>query len=91
MVASRMARGRATRTDPISATTYAGYARSVLDNAALILFIVGLALFALGDLLWLVRNTFDRPMNLRVTGGLVGSGILLLSLGLVALVADAGS
>ena len=75
----------------ISATTYAGYARSVLDNAALILFIVGLALFALGDLLWLVRNTFDRPMNLRVTGGLVGSGILLLSLGLVALVADAGS
>ncbi|MCB9482538.1 MAG: hypothetical protein H6674_10640 [Dehalococcoidia bacterium] len=63
----------------------------MLDNAALILFIVGLALFALGDLLWLVRNTFDRPMNLRVTGGLVGSGILLLSLGLVALVADAGS
>lgn len=75
----------------MSATTYAGYARSVLDNAALILFIVGLVLFALGDLLWLVRNTFDRPMNVRVTGGLVGTGILLLSLGLVALVADAGS
>ena len=75
----------------MSATTYAAYARSVLDNAALILFIVGLVLFALGDLLWLVRNTLDRPMNLRVTGGLVGTGILLLSLGLVALVADAGS
>ncbi len=63
----------------------------MLDNIALVLFIVGLVLFVLGDLLWLVRNTFERPMNVRVTGGLVGSGILLLSLGLVALVAGAGS
>lgn len=60
----------------------------MLDNIALILFIVGFVLFVVGDVLWLVRNTFNRPMNVRVTGGLVGSGILLLSAGLVALVAS---
>lgn len=59
------------------------------DQIPLILFIVGLTLFVMGDLLWLVRNTFNRPMNLRLTGGLVGSGILLLCLGLVTLVAGA--
>ncbi|MGE3962017.1 MAG: hypothetical protein AB7F65_10080 [Dehalococcoidia bacterium] len=63
----------------------------MLDNLPLILFVVGLALFVIGDLLWLVRNTFDRPMNLRVTGSLVGAGILLLSLGLIALVAGVDS
>jgi|GEM_PF-3695345 len=52
---------------------------------------MGLVLFVVGDILWLVRNTFDRPMDVRVTGGLVGSGILLLSAGLVALVAGAGN
>jgi len=62
----------------------------VLDHIPLTLFIIGIVLFAIGDLLWLVRNTFDRPMNIRVTGGFVGSGIVLLSLGLIALVVDAG-
>jgi len=75
----------------ISGTTYAAYPRSVLEHLPLVLFGIGLVLFVAGDILWLVRNTFDRPMNIRVTGGLVGSGILLLSAGLVALVAGAGN
>ena len=62
----------------------------MLDQLPLILFGIGIVLFVIGDVLWLVRNTFDRPMNVRVTGGLVGSGILLLSAGLIALVATAG-
>lgn len=62
----------------------------MLEHLPLVLFGIGLVLFVVGDVLWLIRNTFDRPMNIRVTGGLVGSGILLLSAGLVALVADAG-
>ena len=41
------------------------------------LLVTGLALFALGDLLWLVRNTFKRPMDMRLTGGLVGVGVAL--------------
>lgn len=57
------------------------------DELPLILFIIGIVLFVVGDLLWLVRNTFNRPMNMRLTGGLVGSGVLLISAGLVALVA----
>ena len=72
----------------VSDTTYARYPRSVLDNLPLILFVVGLVLFATGDLLWLVRNTFNRPMNMRLTGGLVGTGVVLLTLGLVTLVAS---
>lgn len=63
----------------------------MLEHLPLVLFGIGLVLFVAGDILWLVRNTFDRPMNIRVTGGLVGSGILLLSAGLVALVAGAGN
>ncbi len=62
----------------------------MLDNVALILFAVGLALFVVGDVLWLVRNTFNRPMNTRLTGGLVGIGVLLICAGLIALVATAG-
>jgi hypothetical protein len=62
----------------------------VLDNLPLILFGIGLVLFVAGDLLWLVRNTFNRPMNTRLTGGLVGAGVLLLCVGLIALVATAG-
>lgn len=63
----------------------------MLEHLPLVLFGIGLVLFVVGDILWLVRNTFDRPMNIRVTGGLVGSGILLLSAGLVALVAGPGN
>ena len=63
----------------------------MLDNLPLILFAIGLALFVSGDVLWLVRNTFNRPMNTRMTGGLVGSGVLLICVGLIALVATAGN
>ncbi len=62
----------------------------MLDDLPLILFGIGLVLFVVGDVLWLIRNTFNRPMNARVTGGLVGSGVLLLCVGLIALVATAG-
>lgn len=57
-----------------------------MDTLALALFIGGLILFVIGDVLWLLRNTFNRPMNLRITGGLVGSGVLLICLGLIAFV-----
>jgi hypothetical protein len=63
----------------------------VLDNLPLILFAIGLALFVVGDVLWLVRNTFNRPMNMRLTGVLVGAGILLICVGLIAVVATAGN
>ena len=69
---------------------YSGYPQAVLDNLPLVLFAVGLALFVIGDVLWLVRNTFNRPMNTRLTGGLVGVGVVLICAGLVALVATAG-
>lgn len=62
----------------------------MLENLPLILFAIGLALFVVGDVLWLVRNTFNRPMNTRLTGSLVGSGVLLICIGLIALVATAG-
>jgi len=61
----------------------------VLDNVPLILFGVGIVLFVIGDVLWLIRNTLSRPMNMRVTGGFVGAGVLLLCLGLIAIVATA--
>lgn len=63
----------------------------MLDNLPLILFAIGLALFVVGDVLWLVRNTFNRPMNMRLTGVLVGAGILLICVGLIAVVATAGN
>lgn len=53
------------------------------ENLTLILFLAGLAMFVVGDLLWLVRNTFDRPMHIRVTGGLIAAGMLLITIGLV--------
>jgi len=52
------------------------------ETAPLILFIAGLVLFVAGDALWLLRNTFNRPMNLRLTGALVAGGIVLISIGL---------
>jgi predicted acyltransferase len=52
------------------------------DTAPLVLFIAGVVLFVLGDILWLIRNTFSRPMNLRLSGGMVGVGIALISIGL---------
>ncbi|GMU40840.1 MAG: hypothetical protein AMXMBFR23_17060 [Chloroflexota bacterium] len=52
------------------------------DTITLWLFLAGLALFVTGDLLWLLRNTFNRPMQMRVTGALIGAGIVLLTIGL---------
>ncbi len=56
----------------------------------LTLFLVGLAMFIVGDVLWLLRNTFERPMNVRLTGGLVGGGVALISVGLLAWALTAG-
>jgi hypothetical protein len=60
------------------------------DQLTIILVVTGLVLFVGGDLLWLVRNTFSRPMNLRVTGGLIIAGIALMSLGLLRFALTAG-
>ncbi len=60
------------------------------DNLTLVLFLVGFALFAIGDVLWLVRNTFSRPMDVRVTGGLVVTGIVLMTVGLARWAVAAG-
>lgn len=49
----------------------------------LILILTGLTLFVAGDLLWLMRNTFRRPMDIRVTGGLVAAGVLIMGAGLL--------
>ncbi|MDA1010883.1 MAG: hypothetical protein O2888_05350 [Chloroflexi bacterium] len=59
-----------------------------MHTAALGLLVTGMALFVTGDLLWLVRNTFNRRMDMRVTGGLVASGVLLMGAGLIAFVAS---
>ncbi len=59
-----------------------------MDSIALALLVSGLALFVAGDALWLVRNTFKRPMSMRITGGLVGAGVLMMVAGLAALVAS---
>ena len=66
------------------------YAPGVLDTLTLILFLGGLALFIVGDVLWLLRNTFDRPMSVRVTGTLVGGGVAMISLGLLLFALTAG-
>lgn len=52
------------------------------DTVPLVLFLAGVVLFILGDILWLVRNTFSRPMDLRLSGGMVAAGIALISTGL---------
>lgn len=46
--------------------------------------LVGLALFVIGDLMWLVRHTLSRPMNMQVTGGFVAAGVALMVIGLAA-------
>ena len=46
----------------------------------------GLALFIAGDVLWLARNTLSRPMDIRITGGLVAAGVLLMGAGLLSIV-----
>lgn len=50
---------------------------------SMLLMLAGLALFVVGDVLWLLRNTFSRPMDMRVTGTLVFGGVGLMSLGLL--------
>jgi len=59
-----------------------------MDALTLPLMLTGLVLFVVGDVLWLVRNTFKRPMDVRVTGGLVGAGVLLMGAGLITLIAS---
>lgn len=61
------------------------------DTLLLVVFLAGLAMFVVGDILWLVRNTFNRPMNLRLTGGLVIGGVVLLSFGLLGFALQAGN
>jgi uncharacterized membrane protein YidH (DUF202 family) len=57
--------------------------RCRLSNTVALLFIlVGLALFVIGDLMWLVRHTLSRPMNMQVTGGFVAVGVALMVVGL---------
>lgn len=61
------------------------------DTITLWLFLAGLALFVTGDLLWLLRNTFNRPMQMRVTGALIGAGIVLLTIGLAMFAVRGGA
>ncbi|MEX1021747.1 MAG: hypothetical protein WD058_01245 [Dehalococcoidia bacterium] len=57
----------------------------------LVLFVSGLVLFVVGDALWLLRNTFNRPMNVRLTGALILAGVVLLTAGLGAWAVGAGA
>lgn len=56
------------------------------DGLTLTLFVAGLVLFVAGDVLWFARHMRDRPMSIRVTGGLIGAGVLLIGLGMLRLV-----
>jgi hypothetical protein len=60
------------------------------EQLTLILFLAGLAMFIVGDLLWLVRNTFNQPMHIRVTGGLIAGGMLLITIGLARFAVGGG-
>ncbi len=57
-----------------------------MDGITPWLLVSGIVLFVAGDLLWLVRNTFQRPMDIRLTGSLVALGVMLIGAGLVSLV-----
>ena len=60
-----------------------------MHTLRLVLVLAGLALFVAGDALWLMRQTLNRPMNVRVTGGLVGAGIALVAAAILLFVVDA--
>lgn len=62
------------------------YSRPVNDGLTLVLLITGLLLFVAGDIMWFARHMMDRPMEIRVTGSLVGAGVLLIGLGMLRLV-----
>ena len=59
------------------------YPRSVIDGLTLALLVSGLVLFVVGDILWFARHMRDRSMDLRMTGGLVGAGVLLIGIGML--------
>jgi hypothetical protein len=59
-----------------------------MTGLPLILILVGLALFLAGDVMWLARNTMSRPMDIRVTGSLVGLGVLVMGAGLLVFVLE---
>jgi hypothetical protein len=52
---------------------------------ALLAFLVGLGLFAAGDAVWMLSRRREQPLDLRLTGGLVLVGVLVMGLGLVLL------
>lgn len=55
-----------------------------MKTLALALIIPGVVLFAAGDLIWLVRNTFSRPLPMRTAGALIILGIAFIGAGLVS-------
>jgi hypothetical protein len=58
----------------------------VNDGLTLALFVTGLVLFVAGDVLWFARHMRDRPMDVRLTGALIGGGVLIIGLGMLRLV-----
>jgi hypothetical protein len=49
---------------------------------ALIAFLVGLALFLAGDVVWVLSRRREESLDLRLTGGLVLGGVAIMVLGL---------
>ena len=60
-----------------------------MHTLRLVLVLTGLALFVIGDALWLVRQTRHHSMSVRVTGGLVGAGIALVAIAVLLFALDA--
>ena len=54
-----------------------------MHTLRLVLAVTGIALFVAGDLAWLLRQTFDRPISMRVSGTLLGSGVVLFAIALL--------
>lgn len=76
---------------PVRAALRAGrdappYPRPVIDGLTLTLLAVGLALFVLGDVMWFARHMRDRPMSIRVTGSLIGGGVIIIGIGMLRIV-----
>lgn len=54
-----------------------------MDVVIYVLLAVGMLLFLAGDLWWFARYSLNRPMEMKRTGVLVGSGVLLISIALL--------
>ena len=59
------------------------YPEAMAGTLALLFLVSGIVLFVIGDFLWLIQVTMSRPMNVRVTGGLVLGGVVLIAIGLL--------